>query len=673
MSPAGSVFPFVRPYLPVIAAAWMAAALHAVLDAGTLVLLIPFVETVFGAGGAAPSAASAGTGMEDLLGATIYHWIDVDGDPLSAVGRIIGVIVVLFALKNGFAFLRDLLAATLEEGVSRDVTRRLYDRILHAELAFFGRARSGDLVGRLTAECDRLRSFVGGGLTRLASASTLVVACVVAMALISWRLTLAACVVVPLLALLWSPMVARLRLRERATAALGADRSARVSETVSMIRVIKAFSSEAREMERFGALTGQHHASRIGAARWRALIAPATEMLATAGTVAILWFGARLVVAEELGAASFVAFLALSMRVFSPVKAVANFPALAMPGVVAAERLQELLDLPGDLADAAPVGTSPTKDLAEVVPVAGSPPGDLAETAQVASSPPKDPGTTAPVPTERAGAGELNPAGGGRDASRSRAASPPPPVLEREIAFENVSFSHPGGVGGVRGVSFSVARGRAVAIVGPSGAGKSTLVDLLARFVEPEGGRITIDGADARTWKKKDWRSLMALVPQGGSLFNGTVGFNIAYGRPGATASEIEAAAAVASAHAFISRLPDGYDSNVGEGGANLSAGERQRISLARAILADRPLLVLDEATSDLDPGSEREVGYAIRAAFRHRTVIVIAHRLSTIRLADEIVVLDHGRVAEMGGHQQLMELNGLYRRLHGAEPSAPS
>ena len=600
---------FIRPWLGTLTASWLAASGFALLDSATLVLIIPFVETVFAASGPAGAGAEprgVGEPVSDLLDATVYRWIDLQGDPLDAVTGVIALIFVLFALKNGFGFLRDLLAARLEEGIDRDVSRRLYETLIHTDLSFFGRARAGELVTRLTSECERLKLFLGRELTRLASALCLVVACVAAMALISWRLTLAAAVVVPSVMLLWGPMVSRLRGREHVTAGLRADVAARVLETVSMIRVVKGASAERRESERFDALTERLRESRIRAAGWKALVGPATEMLATAGTVAILWLGARLVVDGSLAGAGFVAFLALSMRLFSPVKAVANVPALAMPGFVAAERVCEFLALPRE----------------------GS---------------------------------------AGNEAARG-----PAPVFEREIRFEKVGFTYPEGGGGLRDLSFSVAKGRVLGIVGPSGAGKSTLADLLAGFMVPDAGRITVDGVDTRRIPPGELRALMALVPQGGVLFSDTVRANIAYGRPTATRQEIEAAARSASAHAFIAELPQGYDAQVGEGGASLSAGERQRIAIARALLADRPILILDEATSDLDPNAEREVVRAVKTLCRERTVILIAHRIATARIADETIVLEGGRMVESGDHEELIRTGGLYSTLFAPESPAP-
>ena len=233
------------------------------------------------------------------------------------------------------------------------------------------------------------------------------------------------------------------------------------------------------------------------------------------------------------------------------------------------------------------------------------------------------------------------------------------------IVFENVSFAYANEEPVLRNVSFGVPRGRAVAVVGPSGAGKTTLLELLPRFAEPTGGRILLDGVPLSQCTRQSVRALMGLVGQETVLLNDTVRANIAYGRPDATQEQIEAAAAAANAVEFIAGLPLGYETMLGEDGNRLSGGQRQRIAIARALLRDPPILILDEATSSLDPESERLVQQAIDRLMEDRTVLVVAHRLATVRHADEILVLDEGRIVERGSHDELYRAGGLYRRLY--------
>ncbi|MEX2048665.1 MAG: ABC transporter ATP-binding protein [Gemmatimonadota bacterium] len=350
MAALARLLPFLRPHTGVLAAAIAATALFAVMDAVVYVLLIPFVETLFVSGGA--ERAASDSAMARLLDATVYRWVDPSGDPLVAISGIIVLILGAFAVKNLFHFARLYLLARAEQGLNRDLRDAVYGHLVGLDLAFFGRMRTGQIVSRLTTEVELMRTLVTAELSRLLSAGFEFAVAVAAMLLISWRLTLAAFIVIPAAMAIWGPLVAVLRRRDRRVLHLGGEVNAHITETVAGIRLVKSAAAEPVERARFRGLTREYFRNFMRAELARALAAPMTEMLAAAGTAVLLWYGARLVVAGDLTGAQFVGFLGLSLKLYSPVKNVAKFPALAQPGLVAAERVLEFLDTRPEIEDA---------------------------------------------------------------------------------------------------------------------------------------------------------------------------------------------------------------------------------------------------------------------------------------------------------------------------------
>ncbi len=345
------ILSFLKLHLPVLVVAMVATFAFAVADAAVFILLIPFVDALFVSGGGTIGTGS-GSGMDRLLDATVYRWVDLQGDPLDAIQGIIILILLVFLVKNVFAFARAYLMARVEQGVTRDLRNRVYDHLVELDLAFFGRVRMGQIVSRLTTEVELLRSLVTGELIKMVSAVFEFGVAMVFMLLISWKLTLAAFVVIPGTMIIWGPLVNVLRRRDRRVLHLGAEVNAHIQETLSGIRLVKSSSAEGREKERFHGLTQSHYSTFLRAEVARSFALPMTEMLAAVGTVILLWYGARLVVGGELMGAEFVGFLGLSMKLYSPVKNVAKFPAVVQPGLVAAERVFEFLDSPAEIRDA---------------------------------------------------------------------------------------------------------------------------------------------------------------------------------------------------------------------------------------------------------------------------------------------------------------------------------
>jgi subfamily B ATP-binding cassette protein MsbA len=371
-----------------------------------------------------------------------------------------------------------------------------------------------------------------------------------------------------------------------------------VSELVGSIKLVRAYVAEAFEADRFRSLANRYRKGVLRAQRYALVTSPVSEVFAGLVVVVVFSIGTRLALGPgaALRPEVLIAFVAVALRLMSPVKSAANYPTIMATALAAADRVFEILEL-------------------------------------------------APDETIRPGEG--------------------PAHFADRIEYRKVSFSYNGEAPVLQDIDLDVRRGQVVAVVGPSGAGKTTLVDLLPRFYEPRGGAILVDGVPITQFTRKSLRALMGIVSQETILLNATAFANVAYGRADFTMAQVEAATRAANAHDFISQLPNGYDTLLGERGTRLSGGERQRIAIARALLRDPPILILDEATSALDTQSERLVQEAIERLMAHRTVLVIAHRLATVRHADLIVVLADGRIVERGTHEALFAAGGLYRRFY--------
>ncbi len=591
------ILSYLGPHRGALCLAALASVAYAALDAFSIVVLIPFLGAVFGAGPGQGDAGAEPGRIDRVLDLTVGRFIDLDGDPQTAVAGIIVFILVLVVLKNAVDFARSLLAARVEQGVTRDLRNQVYGHLLDLDLAFFGRVRTGQVVSRLTHDVEQLRTLVTAELVRALSWALVLAATLYWMLVVSVRLTAAAFVVVPLTMAIWGPLVRRLRRADREVLDMAGEVSSHIQETVSGIRMVKSAAAEPHERRRFLKLTTGYFETFLRTVRIRALAGPITEVFVALGTAILLWYGARMVVVEgSLSGEAFVGFIFLSTKLYAPVKYLSKLPTLVQPGLVGAERVFEFLDAPAGI----------------------------------------------------------------RDRKRAR----PFTGVRAGIRYRDVRMEYRAGEPVLREVDFFAPAGAVVALVGPSGAGKTTIVDLLARFHDPTAGSVEIDGTDIRDLRLASLRGGLGVVSQDTVLFHDTVRANIAYGKDDATPADVEAAARAAHAHDFVTRLPHGYDTVVGERGTTLSGGQRQRIAIARAVLRDPPVLVLDEATSALDAESERLVQKAMEALPAGRTVFVIAHRLSTIRRADRIVVVDRGRIVQQGTHAELRGEEGLYRRL---------
>ncbi len=565
------------------------------LDGFTLIILIPLLRNLFGTSG---ELHAGSTRLEELT-ARLVEPVVAGLSHGAAAGRLVVVLALVLLLKNALAYASTQITVAIQEGLVRDLRVRIFNHLLTLPLGYFQHTRAGQLISGIITEVDQTKTVITASLISLFQNVVVVLVTLFVLSQISLRLTLFTLAFVPVLVLLLQTMIRRLRAHSRARTRERGEITATITERVGAIRLIRSYGEEVREGDTFAAQANRYRKQVIRTQRFSSITSPLTEVFSGFLVILIIWAGTRpalVGLATPLAPEAIIVFLMAALKLTSPLKTIASFPAVMAITLASAERVFEILDEPSSELD-------------------------------------------------RPGEGQAR--------------------FDRELVFDRVSFRYGAGDPVLSDVSFSMAKGRVIALVGPSGAGKTTLADLLPRFHDPTGGQILMDGVPLTRLTRRSLRSLMGVVSQDTVLLNDTVYANIAYGSPGATRLQVELAAAAANAAGFIAQLPQGYDTLLGERGTRLSGGQRQRIAIARALLRDPPILILDEATSALDTESERLVQQAIERLIRERTVLVIAHRLATVRDADEIVVLDAGRVVQRGTHEELFRAGGLYRRLY--------
>ena len=585
----------VRPYRNLLALGLITTSLASLLDGFTLVILIPLLKHLFGTAG---QLRPTSTRLEALMDKLVEPLV-AGLSPGPAAGRLVVLLALGLLLKNVMSYASSQISVRAQEGLVRDVRSRLFSHLLTLEMDFFQRTRAGQLISAMITEVDQTKTVITASLLSLFQNLVVVVTTLFILSQISMRLTLLTLAFVPLLVLGLQILLRRLRSHAQARARERGEITATITERLGAIRLIRAYGEEERESSRFHAQAERYRKRVIRTQRFSSLTSPLTEIFSGFLVILIIWAGTKpglVGLHSALAPEAIIVFLMAALKLSSPLKTIASFPASMAVTLASAERVFDLLDQPPAELEA---------------------PGE--ETAR----------------------------------------------FEREIAFDNASFRYGKGDLVLSEVSFRMSRGKVVALVGPSGAGKTTAADLLPRFHDPASGQILMDGVPLTKLTRRSLRALMGVVSQETVLLNDTVLANIAYGSPGATREQVEDAAQAANASSFIAALPHGYDTMLGERGTRLSGGQRQRIAIARALLRDPPILILDEATSALDTESERLVQQAIERLMHHRTVLVIAHRLATVRNADEIVVLEAGRVVQRGTHEELLQTSGLYRRLY--------
>jgi ABC-type multidrug transport system fused ATPase/permease subunit len=534
-------------------------------------------------------------------------------------------------LRLGLTVVRRLVAGKVSLAVEFDLRQLFYAHLQRLELGFFDSQQTGQLMSRATVDLQSIRFFLGYGLIFITQNLLTITLVTVVMVAINPVLALIALIPAPLIVFTASRYNRVSRPAQQEVQQRIAELTAEAEENISGIRIVKAFAREEYQLRRFQRAVSRVFDQSIYSTKLQAFFSPLIGLLPQMGIALVLLIGGREVINENLSLGDFTAFYTYLVILAGPMRMLGVAMGMAQRAIASGNRLFEILDREPQIES--PPG-------APLLPEGG---GSVAMR-----------GVTLRYDGLRAGASDIDHTGGG---SMSDAA-----LSDVEVEAGAA----------LSGIDFEVAAGRTVALVGPSGSGKTSLVALIARLYDPSEGSVIVDGVDIRSVEVSSLRSEIAFVGDESFLFSASVAENIAYPRSDAGREEIEAAARRAQAAEFIEDLPAGYDTVVGERGLTLSGGQRQRVAIARALLADPRILILDDATSSVDATTEAAIKSGLREAMAGRTTFIIAHRLSTVSLADEVIVMDGGRIVDRGTHAELLEGCGFYREIaeHGLADS---
>ena len=508
-------------------------------------------------------------------------------------------ILSVFFGKNIFLYIKNYLLRIVELSLVRDIRNKLYAHIQSLSLGYFNRQKTGNITSIVINDVEHLQIALGATFQKLFVEPINVITFVSLLFIISWKLALIALIIIPLAGIAVIGIGKSIRRKSRRTQKKVADIMQILSETLSSIRIVKAFANEKNEVSKFSKESKNYFNLLLRRGRLDLLAGPITESFGVVIGVILLWYGGTEVLMQRgLNPEDFIRFILILFSILGPIKQMGNVNLRIQTGYASAERIFSLLDTPKDIIE-----------------------------------------HSNPVQLKS---------------------------FNKHIEFKNLSFEYEESEGLVlSNINFKINKGEVVAIVGPSGAGKSTIADLIPRFYDPKDGEILIDQENIKKLSLASLRKNMGIVTQDVILFNDTIKNNIAYAQPKATMESIINACKAANALEFIEEIPEGFEAIIGERGVKLSGGQKQRIAIARALLKNPPILILDEATSSLDTESEKKVQTAIEALLKDRTALIIAHRLSTVQNANKIITIEKGKISEIGTHDELYSNDGLYRKLY--------
>ncbi len=588
---------FVIPHAWILALAGVCMITSSAFSGVSIGMIIPLVDNII-------------TGKKIIipqgivLPSVIRNLVDIANNmsPMVLLNKMIIFVMILWLLKNFFEFCQSYFMNDVSQRVIKDVKNIIYQKLLTLSLDFYSKNSTGKLMSRVTNDAAVIRDAISTGFTDMLYQPIQLLIYLGLLLIIkvyfsiSWLLVFVSIVLFPLVIYPVVKIGKRLKTISRQSQEKMADITTTLHETISGIRVVKAFSMEDYEGKKFANQNEQFYKLTMKSVKRMIVVSPITEFVGIFCIAIILWIAGKEILGGTLSVGAFITFLASLLSLMKPIKRITNVYSVNQQALAAAARIFEVLD-------------------------------------------------TKPTVMEKESAANLA-------------------NIKKSVEFKKVYFKYDDKYV-LEDINLNVTVGEIAAFVGPSGVGKTTLVNLIPRFYDVTKGAVEIDGVDIRDCTLKSLRVQIGIVTQETILFNDTVAANIAYGSKNLNMEDIMRAARIANAHNFIMKMPEGYNTVIGERGFRLSGGEKQRLAIARAVFKDPPILILDEATSQLDTESEILVQEAIDRMMKGRTVFVIAHRLSTIKHANYIYVLDKGHVVETGSHDMLIQKDGLYKRLY--------
>ncbi len=604
---------FVPPYRRYMALNILFNLLSTILSLFSFAAIIPVLRILFGLTSMDVQWTEMSTvsGLQETIAALRGNLYYLLNDHISIHGAshvllLLGLFLVFMTgLKCGAAWLANYYMVPIRTGVLRDLRKQLYDKVLSLPIGYFTETRRGDIISRMTNDVGEVEGSIMSALDILFKDPIMILVYLVTLLVISWQLTLFVLLLMPVAVFLIGRIGRSLKRASTKGQEQNAEILSSIDETLLGLRVVKGFNAQHKLRSRFDTLINAARATFNRINRRYYLAHPLSEFLGTALIAIILWFGGLLILSDHatIDASTFIYYLVIFYSIINPSKDLSKASYGIRRGMASLERIDAVLNTQSNI---------------------------------------------------------LEPE------------HPEPVIFNKNIQIDHLFFHYQPDRPVLKDINLTIPKGKTIALVGQSGSGKTTLTDLVPRFYDPQQGRITVDGTDIRRFLTRDLRALMGIVCQEPVLFNDTVYNNITFGvdtslpAPNGMSWDeaVEQAAKIANAHEFISAMPEGYQTSIGDRGSRLSGGQRQRLSIARAILKNPPILILDEATSALDSESEKLVQEALEHLMKDRTTLVVAHRLSTIKHADLICVMHEGEIVESGTHDELYALGGYYTKL---------